>query len=101
MQPDAASAIETAIVSRLAGNWGRRATVKKAEPDLGDLFDPAKPDYPFALTPFHHLDGQEERFGPEVTAKLLHPSTCSCRSSASARSRHSPLSAGTSGCRTP
>lgn len=44
--------VESAVVSRLAANWGQRATVKKVEPDLDDLFDHDKHDYPEALIPF-------------------------------------------------
>ncbi|OZF09280.1 N-oxidase [Rhodococcus sp. 15-1154-1] len=48
--------VESAIVSRLAGNWANRATVKKPEPDLDDLFDHAKHDFPEALIPFAEHD---------------------------------------------
>lgn len=44
--------VESAIVSRLANNWGTRATVKKPEPNLDDLFDHSKHDYPEGLIPF-------------------------------------------------
>ncbi|MDP0919565.1 diiron oxygenase, partial [Klebsiella pneumoniae] len=49
---DASDPVESAIVSRLASNWARRATVKKAEPELDDLFDSSLSDYPEALLPF-------------------------------------------------
>ncbi|MDV8003573.1 diiron oxygenase [Rhodococcus sp. IEGM 1318] len=49
---DASDPVESAIVNRLASNWARRATVKKAEPELDDLFDPSLSDYPEALLPF-------------------------------------------------
>lgn len=48
--------VESAVVSRLALNWGRRATVKKAEPDLDALFDLDKQDYPNELLPFADHD---------------------------------------------
>lgn len=44
--------MENAVINRLAGNWTRRATVKRAEPDLDDLFEPDRPDYPEHLLPF-------------------------------------------------
>lgn len=44
--------VESAVMARLAGNWHRRAAVKREEPDLDDLFDPGRPDYPEALLPF-------------------------------------------------
>ncbi|OBA88876.1 N-oxidase [Mycobacteriaceae bacterium 1482268.1] len=43
---------ESAVIRRLAGNWHRRATVKRAEPDIDDLFDAARPDYPERIIPF-------------------------------------------------
>ncbi|MGF7120614.1 AurF N-oxygenase family protein [Rhodococcus sp. BE178] len=50
---DPSDPVESAIIDSLAGSWPRRATVKRPEPDLDDLFDPAKADYPEALIPFH------------------------------------------------
>ncbi|WP_326950817.1 diiron oxygenase [Amycolatopsis sp. NBC_00348] len=44
--------VESAVIGRLAGNWRRRATVKRDEPDLDDLFDVGRPDYPEHLVPF-------------------------------------------------
>ncbi|GAA2591347.1 diiron oxygenase [Streptomyces axinellae] len=44
--------VENAVISRLAANWTRRASVKKTEPDLDDLFEPHRPDYPEHLLPF-------------------------------------------------
>jgi hypothetical protein len=44
--------VENAVIGRLAGNWTRRASVKRAEPDLDDLFEPSRPDYPEAMLPF-------------------------------------------------
>jgi hypothetical protein len=49
---DPGDPVENAVISRLAGNWTRRASVKKAEPDLDDLFEPHRPDYPEHLLPF-------------------------------------------------
>jgi alpha-N-dichloroacetyl-p-aminophenylserinol N-oxygenase len=43
---------ENAVISRLAGNWRRRATVKRDEPDIDSLFDPERPDYPERIVPF-------------------------------------------------
>ncbi|QNG19673.1 diiron oxygenase [Rhodococcus triatomae] len=48
--------VENAVVSRLTTTWGRRATVKKPEPDLDDLFDLEKHDYPDTLLPFARHD---------------------------------------------
>jgi hypothetical protein len=45
---------ESAVISRLAGNWHRRATVKRAEPDIDSLFDPNRPDYPERIVPFRN-----------------------------------------------
>lgn len=53
---DSDDAVESAVVSRLAGNWAQRATVKKPEYDLDDLFDHSKHDYPEALIPFAEHD---------------------------------------------
>jgi len=44
---------ESAVVRRLAGNWHRRAAVKRDEPDPDALFDPGRPDYPERILPFH------------------------------------------------
>lgn len=44
--------VESAVIGRLAANWTRRASVKKAEPDLDDLFEEGRPDYPEHLLPF-------------------------------------------------
>ena len=43
---------ESAVISRLAGNWRRRATVKREEPDLDALFDADRADYPERIIPF-------------------------------------------------
>lgn len=53
---DPTDVVENAVVSRLAGNWGRRASVKRSEPELDDLFDPAKADIPEELIPFRDHD---------------------------------------------
>lgn len=49
---DPHDAVENAVLSRLAGNWHRRATVKQEEPDLDDLFELDRPDFPESLLPF-------------------------------------------------
>lgn len=49
---DAGDPLECAVVTRLAGNWTQRASVKKPEPDMDDLFDPSALDFPEALLPF-------------------------------------------------
>ncbi len=43
---------ENAVIARLADNWPRRAAVKRTEPDLDDLFEPDRLDYPDSLLPF-------------------------------------------------
>lgn len=53
---DPSDRVESAIISSLAGSWSRRAVVKRPEPDLDELFDPEKADYPVALVPFHDHD---------------------------------------------
>ncbi len=45
---DSDDVVESAVVARLAKNWSQRATVKKPEPELDDLFDLAKQDFPDA-----------------------------------------------------
>ncbi|QHE71699.1 AurF N-oxygenase family protein [Rhodococcus sp. WAY2] len=55
--------VESAVVARLARNWGQRATVKKPEPDLDALFDLDKRDYPDELLPF--ADHDSFRHAPE------------------------------------
>lgn len=49
---DPQDAAESAVIRRLAGNWHRRATVKRAEPDIDDLFDAERADYPERIIPF-------------------------------------------------
>ncbi|MEV0945812.1 diiron oxygenase [Rhodococcus sp. NPDC049939] len=53
---DPADRVESAIITRLALNWGHRAAVKKPEPDLDELFDREKLDYPNELLPFADHD---------------------------------------------
>jgi hypothetical protein len=45
--------VESAVIARLAGNWTRRAAVKRDEPDLDALFEADRPDFPEHLLPFH------------------------------------------------
>ncbi|MBB5936534.1 diiron oxygenase [Streptomyces zagrosensis] len=45
-------AVDNPVIQRLAVNWGRRATVKRGDPELLDMFDPALPDYPEGIVPF-------------------------------------------------
>ncbi|WNV84938.1 diiron oxygenase [Umezawaea sp. Da 62-37] len=45
--------VESAVIRRLVGNWHRRATVKRDEPDLDELFEPERADYPEKILPFH------------------------------------------------
>ncbi|GAA1888985.1 AurF N-oxygenase family protein [Streptantibioticus ferralitis] len=45
--------VEHAVIRRLVGNWHRRATVKRDEPDLDELFELERPDYPEGILPFH------------------------------------------------
>lgn len=50
---DVADPVESSVIRALTRSWGIRATVKKREPDLDDLFDPERRDYPDELIPFH------------------------------------------------
>ena len=43
---------ENPVIRRLAINWERRATVKRDDPDLLELFDVGLPDYPEGIVPF-------------------------------------------------
>ncbi|MFE3289247.1 diiron oxygenase [Rhodococcus sp. NPDC059234] len=43
---------ESAVIAGLVRSWPRRATVRRAEPDLDELFDPAKADFAEDLLPF-------------------------------------------------
>lgn len=49
---DPTDPVENAVISRLVGNWHRRATVKRQEPQVEGLFDVARPDYPEGIVPF-------------------------------------------------
>ncbi|MFE4574391.1 AurF N-oxygenase family protein [Streptomyces chartreusis] len=51
---DPNDAVENAILTRLAGNWDRRATVRRREESLDDVFEPDRPDFPVALLPFRN-----------------------------------------------
>ncbi|MGV9883804.1 diiron oxygenase [Streptomyces sp. NPDC003006] len=45
-------AVDNPVIHRLAANWRRRATVKRDDPELLDLFDLTLPDYPEDIVPF-------------------------------------------------
>lgn len=49
---DPTDAAESAVISRLVGNWSRRAAVKRKEPDVHALFDHAQPDFRVDMIPF-------------------------------------------------
>ncbi|TXG92552.1 diiron oxygenase [Rhodococcus rhodnii] len=54
-RPRPGDPVESAVASRLARTWGRRATVRRAERDLdpaAEAFDPELQDYPDSLLPF-------------------------------------------------
>lgn len=67
---DPTDRVENAVIKRLAGNWQRRATVKREEPKLEDLFDKARPDYPERIVPFVGHPGWDG-LPPEVRERLL------------------------------
>lgn len=67
---DPENPIENAVINRLAGNWHRRATVKRPEPDLDDLFDLDRPDYPEGLVPFRNHPIYQA-LDPDVKAKVF------------------------------
>jgi hypothetical protein len=48
-----ADPVENAVITRLAKNWRRRASVKGAELDLDALYEPDRADYPEEILPFH------------------------------------------------
>jgi hypothetical protein len=48
-----ADPVENAVITRLAKNWRNRATVKRSELNLDDLYEPDRPDYPESILPFH------------------------------------------------
>jgi len=50
---DPTEPVESSVIRALTRSWGIRATVKKREPDLDDLFDPDRLDFPEVLIPFH------------------------------------------------
>ncbi|WP_327261404.1 diiron oxygenase [Streptomyces sp. NBC_01232] len=62
--------VESAVIRRLVGNWHRRATVKRDEPDLDELFDPARADYPERILPFHDHPTYRA-LSPEKQSELL------------------------------
>jgi hypothetical protein len=62
--------VEHAVIRRLVGNWHRRATVKRDEPDLDELFEPDRPDYPERILPFHDHPTYQA-LPPEVRTQLL------------------------------
>ncbi|MFJ5832316.1 diiron oxygenase [Streptomyces sp. NPDC093089] len=62
--------IESAVIRRLVGNWQRRATVKRDEPNLDELFELDRPDYPERILPFRdHPTFQA--LAPEKKTQLL------------------------------
>jgi alpha-N-dichloroacetyl-p-aminophenylserinol N-oxygenase len=61
---------ESAVISRLAGNWHRRATVKRAEPDIDALFDANRSDYPERIVPFRDHP-RWQALPDEVRSRLL------------------------------
>lgn len=67
---DPENPVENAVIRRLADNWHRRATVKRSEPDLDDLFEPDRPDYPEGLLPFRD-HSTYQALDEETRAKLL------------------------------
>lgn len=67
---DPADPVESAVITALAGSWPRRATVKRPEPDLDELFDADKVDYPERLIPFHD-DDRFRRLDEPTRARIL------------------------------
>lgn len=67
---DPNSDVENAIISRLSTNWHRRAAVKRAEPDLDDLFDLSRPDFREDMVPIrsHSIWGT---LSEETQSRLL------------------------------
>lgn len=49
---DPTNPVENAVISRLVGNWHRRAAVKRDEPDVYALFDRDRPDFRDDMIPF-------------------------------------------------
>ncbi|RDI68641.1 AurF N-oxygenase family protein [Nocardia pseudobrasiliensis] len=62
--------VESAVISRLVGNWHRRAMVKRPEPDLDELFEPTRPDYPEGLIPFRDHPAYRA-LDPDIRARML------------------------------
>ncbi|MFB8278932.1 AurF N-oxygenase family protein [Nocardia colli] len=62
--------VENAVISRLTANWHRRAMVKRPEPDLDELFEPDRPDYPEGLIPFRDHPTYQA-MDPDLRARLL------------------------------
>ncbi|MFD4182149.1 diiron oxygenase [Rhodococcus sp. NPDC058514] len=53
---DESDPVESAVIRGLVRSWPARATVRRAEPDLDDLFDPSKADFSEDLIPFREHD---------------------------------------------
>lgn len=64
------SLVENAIMARLAGNWHRRASVRKDPHNLDEYYEKGKPDYPLGLTPLHRHP-QVSEIEPEALDKAL------------------------------
>ncbi|MFD7668183.1 diiron oxygenase [Streptomyces sp. NPDC059788] len=62
--------VESAVIRRLVGNWHRRATVKRTEPNLEELFEPDRPDYPERILPFHDHPTYQA-LSPEKRSEIL------------------------------
>lgn len=62
--------IENAVITRLSGNWGKRAAVKRPESDLLEFFEPDRLDCPESLLPFRDHPGYLRL--PEKTQRRLH-----------------------------
>ncbi|MFC7449867.1 AurF N-oxygenase family protein [Rhodococcus daqingensis] len=53
---DESNPVESAVIRGLVRSWPRRATVRRAEPDLDELFDASKADFSEELLPFREHD---------------------------------------------
>lgn len=53
---DESNPVESAVIRGLVRSWPRRATVRRVEPDLDDLFEPSKADFSEELLPFRDHD---------------------------------------------
>jgi hypothetical protein len=62
--------VENAVIKRLADNWHRRATVKRPEPNMDDLFERDRPDYPEGLVPLREHPTYQQ-IEDDTKAKLL------------------------------